>query len=68
MSLLTLDHAVSLPEAEPRKKGLLARAYGALYRARMAQAERLIEQYRPLLDDLDAQARATRVRAFTIGD
>lgn len=68
MSLLSLDYAVSLPDTEPRKKSVLARAYGALYRARMAQAERLIEQYRPLLDELDESAKASRVRAFTIGD
>ena len=37
MSLLGLDYVASLPDAEPRKKGFLAHAYGALYRARMAR-------------------------------
>jgi hypothetical protein len=66
MSLISLDYAVSLPDAEPRKKGLLARAYGTLYRARMAQVERVLEQYRPLLDELDARAKASQARVFTI--
>ena len=68
MSLLSLDYVASLPDAEPRKKTLLARAYGALYRARMARVETLLEQYRPLLDELDRQAKARRTNAFTIGD
>lgn len=68
MSLLSLDYAVSLPDAEPRKKSILARAYGVLYRSRMAQVERLLDQYRPLIDELDKEAAANRIRAFTIGD
>jgi hypothetical protein len=68
MSLLSLDYVASLPDAEPRKKTLLARAYGALYRARMARVETLLEQYRPLLDELDREAKTHRTNAFTIGD
>lgn len=66
MSLLSLDYAVSLPDEATCKKGLLARAYGALYRSRMAQAERLIAQYRPLLDQIDAEQQASQARVFTI--
>jgi hypothetical protein len=68
MTILGLDYVASLPDAEPRKKGLLARAYGALYRARMARVESLLEQYRPVLDELDMRAKASRTSAFTIGD
>ena len=68
MSLVSLDYAASLPNAEPRKKTLLARAYGALYRARMARVETMLEQYRPLLDELDQRAKTHRTNAFTIGD
>ncbi|MEZ5785914.1 MAG: hypothetical protein R3D62_05410 [Xanthobacteraceae bacterium] len=58
MSLLSLDYAVSLPDEAPRKKSFLARAYGALYRSRMAQVERLLAVYRPLLDDIEASRKA----------
>jgi hypothetical protein len=54
MSLLSLDYAVSLPDETPQKKGFLARAYGALYRSRMAEVERLLAVYRPLVDDAKA--------------
>ena len=66
MSLLTLDYAVSLPDEAPRKKTFLARAYGALYRSRMAQVERLLAEYRPLLDEIDAETKASQARVFTI--
>lgn len=66
MSLLSLDYVASLPEAEPNKKGMLTRVYGALYRARMARVEAMLEQYRPILSELDKQAKANRTRAFTI--
>jgi len=66
VSLLSLDYVASLPDAAHVKKGLLARVYGALYRARMARVEALLEQYRPLLDDLDKRAKAERIRSFTI--
>jgi hypothetical protein len=65
VTLLSLDFVSALPDAEPRKKGLLARTYGVIYRSRMARAEAL-EQYRPLFDDLDKQAKASRAHAFTI--
>lgn len=58
MSLLSLDYAASLPDEAPRKKSFLARAYGALYRSRMAQVERLLAVYRPLLDDIEASNKA----------
>lgn len=58
MSLLSLDYAVSLPDEAPQKKGILARAYGALYRSRMAQVERILSVYRPLLDDIEASKMA----------
>ena len=66
MSLLSLDYVASLPDAAPVKKGLLVRVYGALYRARMARVEAFLEQYRPLLDDLDKRAKAERIRSFAI--
>ena len=57
MSLLSLDHAASLPDADPVKKGFLARIYGALYRARMARVEALLAQYRSLLDEVKTEAK-----------
>ncbi len=65
MSLLRLDYVASLPDAEPVKKGLLARVYGALYRARMSRVEALLEQYRPILDELDERGKA-RMCAFKL--
>lgn len=67
MSLLSLDYAVSLPDEAPQKKSFLARAYGAVYRSRMAQVERLLAVYRPLLDEIDANNKASQNRAFKIG-
>jgi hypothetical protein len=68
MTLLSLDYTSSLPETEPRKKGLLARVYGALYRARMAHVERLLQEYRPLVDEKDTQAVTRRTYPFTVID
>ncbi|MEZ5890302.1 MAG: hypothetical protein R3D52_08595 [Xanthobacteraceae bacterium] len=68
MTLLNLDYAASIPDIEPRKKGLLARVYGALYRARMAHVERLLREYRPLLDDTDAQAQTRRTYPLPVID
>lgn len=68
MTLLNLDYATSIPDIEPRKKGLLARVYGALYRARMARAKILLQEYGPLIDELDVQAKASRTNAVTTGD
>jgi hypothetical protein len=65
VSLLSLDYVASLPDGAPVKKGVPARVYGVLYRARMARVEALLEQYRPLLDDLDKRAKADRIRSFT---
>lgn len=65
MTLLNLEYVAALPDSEPRKKGLLARAYGALHRSRMAYAENLLRQYRPLLDR-EAQGFTTRTNPFTI--
>ncbi|MBL8586608.1 MAG: hypothetical protein JNM23_07700 [Bradyrhizobiaceae bacterium] len=66
MTLLNLEYVAALPDSEPRKKGLLARAYSALHRSRMAYAENLLRQYRPLLDSVEAQGFATRTNPFTI--
>ena len=68
MTLLNLDYATSIPDIEPRKKGVLARVCGALYRAWMAHVERLLQEYRPLLDEKDAQAETRRMHAFTVID
>lgn len=68
MTLLSLDYTHSLPDTEPRKKGLLARVYGALYRARMAQVERLLHEFHPLLDEKDAQAQTRRTYPFPVVD
>lgn len=65
MTLLNLEYVAALPDSEPRKKGLLARAYSALHRSRMAYAENLLRQYRPLLDR-EAQSFTTRTNPFTI--
>jgi len=68
VTLLNLDYATSIPDIEPRKKGVLARVYGALYRARMAHVERLLQEYCPLVDEKDAQAVTRRTYPFTVID
>ncbi len=62
MTLLDLDHVASLPDVEPQKKGLWTRIYDAMCRARMAQAERMIDQYRELLGDIDEYRLLVRER------
>ncbi|CAL8981995.1 hypothetical protein GJ689_04015 [Rhodoplanes serenus] len=69
MSILSLDHVGTLADTTsvPRK-GLLDRFFTALYRARMAQAERVIAQYCPIADERGRRLDPTDYRSFTIGD
>jgi hypothetical protein len=60
MSLLSLGYAVSLDEAA-RKESFLDRAYRALYRARMAQVDRILAQH-------PVNADASQTRAFVVAD
>jgi hypothetical protein len=65
MSLLSLGYAVSLPDEAARKESFLDRAYRALYRARMAQVDRILAQH-PV--NADASQKASQTRAFVVAD
>ncbi|MBK5962359.1 hypothetical protein CCR97_29830 [Rhodoplanes elegans] len=50
MSILSLNHVGSLADGKPvPHETLLDRLFRALYRARMAQAERVIDHYCPMV-------------------
>lgn len=57
--------ATSRPVPRPHGKGLLARVCEAVYRSRMAEAERRIAYYRRLLVDAGEPTKSGRVVAFT---
>ncbi|NVO12641.1 MAG: hypothetical protein HXX10_01255 [Rhodoplanes sp.] len=69
MSILSLNHFGHLADAKaPVGPSLIDRIFTALYRARMAQAERVIDQYCPIGRERFMHPDPTDYRSFTCRD
>lgn len=69
MSILSLNHFGQLADAKaPTETSLIDRVFTALYRARMAQAERVIDQYCPIARERFTHPDPTDRRSFRTGD
>jgi hypothetical protein len=69
MSILSLNHFGHLADAKvPVGPSLIDRIFTALYRARMAQAERVIDQYCPIARERAMHRDTTDHRSFTARD
>ena len=64
MTLLNLDYATSIPDLEACKKGVSS-VYTASSTGTDAACRETVQEYRPLLDEKDAQAETRRMHAFT---